>query len=407
MMIGHSKQVLHVFFQGQNKITPHSQWREKISISQGQLESGCAIKYLIGYPEGSQPSFYILCDSEELMEHTKDWLNCSLTRYYCQYVRPYKKAEYDFEEGLFEYWPHGFLKVTMWSVEALGIDSSMYRTFLPQAMKESETAIKNMIARYQVSPAINRESSKPVGMLVKSFIDAYNNEDHQSMLENYDLIASSEDIERRNKDALKFMLLEIEGKWDDIINFAHQRNVSSQVVSSGVTVAIMHALVSLSSSDSDLSGSFEIDWPNLHEQATEFLPLLIKAPVLNSEYQWKLWAVLSHVLKIENALEIAKPNVNREWLEQLIQQDTSISAVAFKVEEPIDLIDKKYTEESILQVLNVAQTCHENELIPIYEWVESAPLSLKMKLKQENMYQRLWAKLEANALEQYKLGNID
>lgn len=402
MMIGYSKQILHAFFQGQNKITPDSQWNEKVIASQSQLESDCAIKYLIGYPHGSQPSFYILCDSEELMEHTKDWLNCALPRFYCQYARPYKKAEYDFETVLLQYWSHGFLKVSMWGRDNLAIEPGMYRTFLPQAMKHSQEALDKMIGRFQSSSVVNRQPTRAVGMLVKSFMEAYNKDDHASMIENYDLIVSSEDIERRNKDTLKFMLLEAEEKWNEIIEFARQRNVSAQVISSGVSVAVMHAVISLSANNDGFS-SFELDWPSMHERAIEFLPIFIKPPLFEDENQWKLWAVLAHLFKLDKEFDTAKPYVDEEWLKKLAQQDTSVNAVPMTVETRLDLTKQIHDMDSILFVLNYAQTCHEHELTSIYEWIDEAPLSMRVELKQTPVHAHLWAKLEHSALVQYRL----
>lgn len=403
MMTGYSNQILQGFFKGENKIIPNSQWHEKVNNAQTQLESGSAIKYMVGYPQGSSPSFYILCDSEELMEHTKDWLNCALPRYYCQFARPCKTAEYDFEGVLLQHWPHGFLKVTVWGRESLGIDQAKYRMFLPEAMKQSQEALNRLITRYLSSPVINRQTSKPIGMLVKGFIDAYENHDHASMVEHYDSIASSEDIERRNKDTLKFMLLEAEEKWEQIIEFARQRNVSAQVISSGVSVAIMHAVISLSTASDKGINSFELDWPSMYERSIEFLPIFTKPPLFESEKQWKLWAVLVHLFKIEQGVDKAKPHLDEEWLNTLSEQDTSVNAVPVHVERKLDLTTQVHDKVSILFVLNYAQTCHESELIQIYEWLESVPISLKIELKQDCLYYRLWSKLEESALILYRL----
>ena len=402
-MIGYYNQILKGFFQGQNRIIPGSHWYEKVDNARAQLESGSAIKYMVGYPQGSLPSFYILCDSEELMEHTKDWLNCALPRYYCQFARPCKTAEYDFEGVLLQYWPHGFLKVTVWGRENLGIDQLAYRNFLPQAMEQSQEALNRMITRYQSSPVTNYQISKPIGMLVKAFIDAYENHDHVSMVEHYDLIVDSENIERRNKDTLKFMLLEAEEKWEEVITFARQRNVSAQVISSGVSVAIMNAVISLSATSSESLNSFELDWLSLHERAVEFLPIFQKQPFLEDEHHWKYWAVLSHLFNIEGWLAIARLYLNDRWLDNLIHQDTTVNAISLSVEMHLDLSTKNYDEQSILFVINYSQTCHEEELINIYEWVESAPLPLKVKLKQDSLYNRLWSKLEESALILYRL----
>lgn len=403
MMTGYSNQILQGFFKGENKITPNSQWHEKVNNAQTQLESGSAIKYMVGYPQGSSPIFYILCDSEELMEHTKDWLNCALPRYYCQFARPCKTAEYDFEGVLLQHWPHGFLKVTVWGRESLGIDQAKYRMFLPEAMKQSQEALNRLITRYLSSPVINRQTSKPIGMLVKGFIDAYENHDHASMVEHYDSIASSEDIERRNKDTLKFMLLEAEEKWEQIIEFARQRNVSAQVISSGVSVAIMHAVISLSTASDKGINSFELDWPSMYEISIEFLPIFQKQPFLDDDEHWKLWAILSYLFNIDGWLAIARLHLNDRWLDNLIQQDTTVNATSLSVEVHLDLSTKIYDEQSILFVINYSQTCYEEELINIYEWVESAPLPLKVKLKQDSLYNRLWLKLEESALILYRL----
>ncbi|MEZ9432977.1 hypothetical protein [Vibrio crassostreae] len=403
MMIGHSKQILQDFFQGQNNITPNSQWSEKVIASQSQLENDYPIKYLVGYPQGSEPSFYVLCDSEELMEHTKDWLNCALSRYYCQYARPHKKAEYDFETVLMRHWPHGFLKVSVWGRTNLSMDQATYRTFLPQAMKQSQEALDKMIMRYQSSPVINRQSSKPIGMLVKSFIDAYNKQDHKSMVENYDLIVISEDIERRNKDTLKFMLLEVDEEWGQIIELAHKRNVSAQIVSSGVSVAIMNAVFSLSATNAESINSFDIDWPSMYERAVEFLPILTKKPLFDVEYHWKLWAVLVYLFNIEGGLDVVKSHLDETWLHTLTQQDISVNAIPLNVEERLDLSTVSEDMQSVLFVLNYAQTCHENELLEVYEWLESISPTLRMKLKQDCLYHRLWSKLEESALAQSRI----
>lgn len=402
-MIGYSNQILQGFFTGQNKIIPHSRWHGKVNNAQTQLESGSAIKYMVGYPQGSIPSFYILCDSEELMEHTKDWLNCALPRYYCQFARPCKTAEYDFESVLLEHWPHGFLKVTVWGCGNLGMDQSKYRMFLPEAMKQGQEALNRLITRYLSSPVITRQASKPIGMLVKGFIDAYETSDHASMVEHYDLIAISEDIERRNKDTLKFMLLEVREEWGQILEFARQRNVSAQVISSGVSVAIMHAVIALSAVNDGGINSFELDWPSMYERAIEFLPIFQKQPFLEDDGHWKLWAILSHLFNIDGWLAIARLHLNDRWLDNLIQQDTTVNAISLSVEMHLDLSTKIYDEQSILFVINYSQTCHEEELINIYEWVESAPLSLKVKLKQDSLYNRLWLKLEESALILYRL----
>jgi len=394
--------VLKNFYRNENRITPSSIWSSKIEEARENLHNPSKIHYLLGYPQDAEPTFYIFCETVELMEHTKDWLNCALPKFYCQYARPCKEAQFQFESSLLEYSPHGFLKVAIWSQQRTGANTEEYRKFIKDAVSVCQLSMNSMIQRYHDSPNIRKESDKPIGMLIKAFMLAYQDNDLEKMAELYNEIVIREDIERRNKDTLKFMRLEKEQKWEAIIDLAHERNVSAQMVSSGVTIAIINALLFTSCENMQRLDAFEINWPNLYVGAQEFSPLLIKTPIFESEMEWRLWAMVAHAINIEDIKEIVANHVEKAWLDKLMAQDTTLNAEQLQLNEAIDLSQFKYDEPSITIVLSYAQTCHESEVINIYEWVEGTPLPVKMAMKSQPSIARMWQQLESNATSYFQ-----
>lgn len=388
--------ILLGFYKDENRITPYSIWSSKIEEGRCVLLKNNAIQYMIGYPFDSEPTFYVFCDTEELMDHTKDWLNCSLPRFYCKYARPCKEPEYLFESILFKKWPHGFLKVPIWSRGRVGVDYSVYKLFLGEGIKQSKLALEEMINRYNLSPTIKVGRDKPIGMLIKSFFSAYHAGDLEEMELVYRMIISRDELERRNKDTLKFMLLEKERKWTDIIQLAHERNVVSQVISSGVATAILNALVYQSCEDEKSLECFEIDWPTLYDRAQEFSPLLIMAYSFEDESHWYLWCVLAQTLNIEGFADKARGKVDEAWLNSLLEQDTSVNAQKIMLVDALDVRTLEYDEQTVSEVLNYTQTCYESELMRVYEWLEASPVSIKLSIKAQVPLRRLWQKLESN-----------
>lgn len=395
MMTG-IESILLGFFQGDNKITPESKYKDKVDQAKSVLLNSEKIKYLIGYPQGSDPAFYVLCETEELMEYTKDWLNCALPRFCCKYARPCKEVEYSFESVLFSQWPHGFLKVAIWTQQHTPFDKDEYQKFVPYAIKEMQSALEEMVSRFNHSPVIKQDSGKSIGMLINGFINAYKEHDLDLMDSYYREIMSRDELERRNKDTLKFMFMEKERKWSAIVQFAHERNVISQVISSGVVTAIMNALVYSSCEDEEALTCFEIDWPALYYGAQEFCPLLTKTPAFDSESEWRLWAILAHVLNIEGFADKVAGNVDQVWLSQLLEQDTSVNAQKIDLVEALDVSKLSYEEQTVSEVLNYAQACHESELMSLYEWLEATPIHIKLSLKGQAPMRRLWQQVELN-----------
>ena len=403
MMMNGINSILQSFFQGENRITAESVWKQKVEEARINLQNENKIHYMLGYPQGSEPTFYVLCETEDLMQHAKDWLNCALPRFCCQFARPCKKPEFQFESELIDKWPHGVLKVKVWSQQHTGFDSVKYKDYLPYAVKECQVALDEMIHRFNSSPNIKRESNKSIGMLIKAYIEAHKANDLEVMVQLYDEIISKDDLERRNKDILKFMRLEKEKKWQSIIDFAHERNVSTQVISSAVVVAIMNALVFKSCNNWESLSDFEIDWPLLYERSQEFYPVLIKSHEFDDEKDWRLWAIIAHAINIHSFNEIVSNRVDTSWLEELNKQDTCVNAQEVTIENKLDISNLVYSEESICEVLNYAQTCCESEVIELYEWVENSPLKMKMILKSNISIQSLWHNLETNASNLYQL----
>ncbi|PKH01376.1 hypothetical protein CXF72_17030 [Psychromonas sp. MB-3u-54] len=401
-MTGCINSILKIFYHGENRITPGSIWNSKIEEARANLQNLKKIQYVLGYPQGAEPTFYVLCESEEIMEHTKDWLNCALPRFYCKYARPCKEAEFEFETSLLERWPHGFLKITIWSQQRTEFDTDKYKKFIRYAVSECQTALDEMILRSNDSPNIRKMSDKSIGILIKAFMVAYREDDLERMVRHYDEIVIRDDIERRNKDTLKFMCLEKEQNWKAIIRLAHERNVSAQVVSSAVMVAILNALVFTSCKNGEALHAFEIDWPKLNESAQEFYPVLVKSPVFEIESEWRLWAIIAHVMNIESMGEIAFGHIEQAWLDKLMGQDTSINAEKLVLDDRLDLSKFNYDESSIAHVLNYAQTCHESEVIDLYEWVEGAPLKIKMCIKSQPSFYRFWQQLEVSATNYFQ-----
>lgn len=393
-MTGYSSSVLTSFFSGQNRITSQSKWYAKVESARTQLDNPNRIKYFLGYPKGGTPTFYVMCDSEELMEHTKDWLNCALPRIYCQYAKPCKNAEFDFENALLELCPHGYLKVEIWSQVRTGFDIGVFRDFVPNAVNQIQHSLDEMISRFNIAPSINLRTSKPVGEIIKGFIDAYQSDDFDSMRANYELIQRSEDIDRRNKDTLKFMILEKENKWNEIINLARTRNVSAQVVSSGVIVSIMKAILLPSCENKEAVDTFEFDWPVVEDLGREFLPLLLKAPVFHSKLEWKYWALLSHSLNIEGWNKESEAHIESDWITRLLEQDISINARSLTIEDKLEVTDLEYDESTISTVLNYSQNCLESEALGLLEWIENAPFKLKMSTKSNAALRHQWTQLE-------------
>ncbi|OBT13525.1 hypothetical protein A9264_14000 [Vibrio sp. UCD-FRSSP16_10] len=396
-MTGYSSSLLSSFFSGKNRITQQSKWNAKVELASRQLETSNRIKYFLGYPQGSTPTFYVLCDSDELTEHTKDWLNCSLPRIFCQYAKPYKSAEFDFESGLLDHWPHGFLKVVIWSQSHTGFGSDEYRKFLPTAVNQVQAALDEMIARFNIAPNIDLQTSIPVGVLIKSFIKAYESNDLESMRINFESIQKCEDLDRRNKDTLKFMILEKEEKWYEIIDLSRARNVSAQVVSSGVIVAVMKAVILQSCENMKAFDTFEFDWPGIADLGTEFLPLLLKTPGFSSEQDWKFWALLSHSLNIKDWNKISAKYIEATWIATLLAQDTSVSSRSMDIEVKLDVNNLEYDESSLSNVLNYSQNCLESEALRLLEWLENAPFNLKMSTKSNAALRHQWSQLEAVA----------
>ncbi|MCR9520666.1 hypothetical protein NDJ08_15720 [Vibrio alginolyticus] len=405
MMTG-IESILLGFFQGDNKITPDSKYHDKVEQAKSVLLKPGKIKYLIGYPQGGEPAFYVVCETEALMEHAKDWLNCSLPRFCCKYARPCKEPEYPFEAVLFEKWPHGYLKVSIWSQQHTQFDKEKYWKFIPYAFEQMQSALEEMITRFESSPVIKQDSEKSVGMLIKGFIQAYKDSDLDLMDSHYSEIMSREGLERRNKDTLKFMFLEKERKWPTIIRFAHERNVMSQVISSGVVTAIMNALVYQSCEGDDALKSFEIDWPALYVNAQEFCPLLAMTPSFETESDWYLWAVLAYTLNIEGFAEKAGSHVDKAWLNRLLEQDNSINAQKVKLVDVLDVANLDHDEQNVTEVLNYAQTCHESELMSLYEWLEATPIHIKLSVKGQAPLRRLWQQVELNVADYVQTASV-
>ncbi|MDO6777379.1 hypothetical protein Q4591_18730 [Shewanella sp. 3_MG-2023] len=405
MMTG-IESILLGFFQGDNKITPESKYKNKVDLAKSVLLKPGKIKYMVGYPQSSDPTFYVLCETETLMEHTKDWLNCALPRFCCKYARPCKEAEYPFESVLLEQWPHGFLKVAVWSQQHTQFDKDKYRKFIPYAFEQMQSALEEMISRFESSPVIKQDSDKSIGMLIKGFIQAYKDNDLDLMELHYREIISRDDLERRNKDTLKFMFLEKERKWSTIVCFAHERNVMSQVISSGVVTAIMNALVYQSCEDEEALKSFEIDWPSLYVSAQEFCPLLTITPSFEAESDWYLWAILAYTLNIEGFAEKVGSYVDKAWLNSLLERDTSINAQKVMLVEVLDTSNLKHQEQTVSEVLNYAQTCHESELMSLYEWLEASPVNIKLSIKAKVPLRRLWQQVELNVASFLVVGTV-
>ncbi|MDN3652330.1 hypothetical protein QWY77_06090 [Thalassotalea ponticola] len=396
-MNGSINNILENFYQGQNRITPNSIWSNTIEEARANLQSSNKIHYLLGYPQGGVPTFYILCETGKLMEHTKDWLNCALPRFYAQYARPCKKPEFDFEASLLKHSEHGFLKVPIWNQKSTEFPTDKYKDFVRMGVRECIASLDSMIQRFNESPNLRHESDKPVGMLINEFIQAYKDKKIEQLSSLYDEIDAREDIDRRNKETLKFMRLEKEKKWEEIIQLAHERNVAAQVISSGVVAAILNALVFTSCENSKALISFEINWPKLNESAQDFISLIVKSPKFEQEIDWQLWGIVAHAINVSGISKVLSCQVGEEWLDALILQDTNINAVKLKINEPLDPNSYNYDEPSITFILNYAQTCHESETIKLYEWVEAAPLPIKIKLKSQTAIYRMWQSLEACA----------
>ncbi|MDN3716544.1 hypothetical protein [Vibrio breoganii] len=396
-MTGYSSSIISSFFSGKNRITKQSKWNGKVELASQQLETSNRIKYFLGYPQGSTPTFYIMCDSEELTEHTKDWLNCSLPRVFCQYAKPCKSVEFDFESGLLNHWPHGFLKVVIWNQSQTDFDSDEYRRFIPTAVNQIQEALDEMIARFNMAPNIDLRTSTPIGVLIKDFIKAYESNDHKSMRTNFELIQKSEDLDRRNKDTLKFMILEKEEKWNEIIDLSRSRNISAQVVSSGVIVSVMKAVILKSCDDAKALDTFEFDWPALVDLSTELLPLLLKSPDFTSEQDWKCWALLSHSQNVKDWSKISEAHIEGSWISALLGQDISVSARSVVIEDKLDVDNLEYNESTLSSVLNYSQSCLDSEALKLMEWLENAPFNLKMSTKSNAALRHQWSQLESIA----------
>ncbi|ELM0338883.1 hypothetical protein Q3051_001832 [Vibrio vulnificus] len=381
---------------------------EHIAQEAKRIDAREAVFYLSAYYQ-KKVRYYVLCDDPLLMSHLSLWLNSALgTARNCA-IRTQAQSELNYEQVLYERYPHGVLCIEQLPPEAIQFRSEL-DTESPSDEPFSvlkfdkafiEMRIEQTLWRWKQQPLITQTVMRPLGRLLRDLQLAC--EEHQLQLaqNTYWEIRERQLLEQRNLIAVELQVHAAGEHWSRIVTHSELdwllKGMLSKRVNEIVLEAFAHHL------HLDVENLSALNWMSLSERLMDQQGFFLRSPNLvnspSKAYYWQCWALFATALGYD--VVPALPEwLDRAWVALLVEARAQafdvIPAALTDVEtSPMNqLLSQSKTLENAMQVVEYALRCYEHELPILLSWLFSLSAEDQKILSSNPLLSKRWSEWE-------------
>ncbi|MFA0415280.1 hypothetical protein AB4520_16000 [Vibrio renipiscarius] len=376
-------------------------------IAQGakRIDAREAVFYLSAYYQKSV-RYYVVCSDPLLMSHLSLWLNSALGTARNYVVRTQTQSELNYEQVLYERYPHGVL-----CIEQLPTDAIQFRAELntelelddPFTKLKSDKAfierrIEQTLCRWKQQPLIKQTVKRPLGRLLRDLLLACEDRQLQLAQNTYWEIRERQLLEQRNLIAVELQVHAAGEQWSRIVTHSELDWLLQGMVSKRVNEIVLETFAR--HLHLDIENLSALNWVALAERVVDQQGFFLRCPnlanVASNQRYWQYWAVFATALGYD--VEPYLPRwMDTAWVEQLRQCRSQLFAVnAMSLAEvessPLDnLLVQAKTLENAMQVVEYALRCFEHELPSLLSWLFALPVEQQHTLSQLPLLSARWA----------------
>ncbi|MEZ9119294.1 hypothetical protein [Vibrio cyclitrophicus] len=411
MIVCSDMTLLRRFYGSENGLNLSSERASVLEhIAQGakRIDAREAVFYLSAYYQKSV-RYYVVCSDPLLMSHLSLWLNSALGTARNYVVRTQTQSELNYEQVLYERYPHGVL-----CIEQLPVDAIQFRAELnaesklddPFAKLKSDKAfierrIEQTLWRWKQQPLINQTVKRPLGRLLRDLLLACEERQLQLAQNTYWEIRERQLLEQRNLIAVELQVHAAGEQWSRIVTHSELDWLLQGMVSKRVNEIVLEAFAR--HLHLDVENLSVLNWVALAERLLDqqgfFLrrPNLANSPI-NAHY-WQYWAVFATALG-HNVETVLPEWLDSAWVARLVEARAQLfevnPAALTNVEtSPINqLLAQSKTLENAMQVVEYALRCYEHELPNLISWLFSLSAEDQKILSSTPLLSKRWSEWE-------------
>jgi hypothetical protein len=381
---------------------------DHIAQGAGRIDASEAVFYLSAYYQKSV-RYYVVCSDPLLMSHLSLWLNSALGTARNYVVRTQTQSELNYEQVLYERYPHGVL-----CIEQLPVDAIQFRAELntesklddPFAKLKSDKAfierrIEQTLWRWKQQPLINQTVKRPLGRLLRDLLLACEERQLQLAQNTYWEIRERQLLEQRNLIAVELQVHAAGEQWSRIVTHSELDWLLQGMVSKRVNEIVLEAFAR--HLHLDVENLSVLNWVALAERLLDQQGFFLRCPNLanspiNAHY-WQYWAVFATALG-HNVEPVLPEWLDSAWVARLVEARAQLfevnPAALTNVEtSPINqLLAQSKTLENAMQVVEYALRCYEHELPNLISWLFSLSAEDQKILSSNPLLSKRWSEWE-------------
>ncbi|GMM91152.1 hypothetical protein [Vibrio fortis] len=409
MIVCSDTTLLRRFYGGENGLNLSSERASVLEhIAQGakRIDAREAVFYLSAYYQKSV-RYYVVCSDPLLMSHLSLWLNSALGTARNYVVRTQTQSELNYEQVLYERYPHGVL-----CVEQLPTSCIQYRAQFASDPDESFAELKNDKAfiearieqtlwRWKQRPLINQTAKRPLGRLLRDLLLACEERQLQLAQNTYWEIRDRQLVEQRNLIALELQVHAAGEQWSRIVAHSGLDWLLQGVVSKRINEMVLEAFAHhLHLNVENLSA---LNWVALAECLMDQQGFFLRRPNLTNSpsnaHYWQYWAVFATALGYD-VVPVLPEWFDSAWVARLVKARAQVfdihSAALNDVEaSPIDqLLAQSKTLENAMQVVEYTLRCYDHELPSLLSWLFSLSAEDQKILSSIPLLSKRWGEWE-------------
>ncbi|MDF5542891.1 hypothetical protein P3707_18425 [Vibrio parahaemolyticus] len=407
MIVCSDMTLLRRFYGSENGLNLSSERASVLEhIAQGakRIDAREAVFYLSAYYQKSI-RYYVVCSDPLLMSHLSLWLNSALGTARNYVVRTQTQSELNYEQVLYESYPHGVL-----CIEQLPTDAIQFRAELelddPLAKLKSDKAfierrIEQTLCRLKQQPLIKQTVRRPLGRLLRDLLLACEERQLQLAQNTYWEIRERQLLEQRNLIAVELQVHAAGEQWSRIVSHSELDWLLQGMVSKRVNEIVLEAFAR--HLDLDIENLSALNWGALTERLLDqqgfFLrrPNLANSPI-NAHY-WQYWAVFATALGYD-VVPVLPEWLDSDWVALLVEARAQVfdvnSVVLSAVEtSPMNhLLAQSKTLENAMQVVEYTLHCYAHELPNLLSWLFSLSAADQKILSSNPLISKRWSEWE-------------
>ncbi|HAV6897851.1 TPA: hypothetical protein RQJ54_001503 [Vibrio vulnificus] len=407
MIVCSDMTLLRRFYGSENGLNLSSERASVLEhIAQGakRIDAREAVFYLSAYYQKSI-RYYVVCSDPLLMSHLSLWLNSALGTARNYVVRTQTQSELNYEQVLYESYPHGVL-----CIEQLPTDAIQFRAELelddPLAKLKSDKAfierrIEQTLCRLKQQPLIKQTVKRPLGRLLRDLLLACEERQLQLAQNTYWEIRERQLLEQRNLIAVELQVHAAGEQWSRIVSHSELDWLLQGMVSKRVNEIVLEAFAR--HLDLDIENLSALNWGALTERLLDqqgfFLrrPNLANSPI-NAHY-WQYWAVFATALGYD-VVPVLPEWLDSDWVALLVEARAQVfdvnSVVLSAVEtSPMNhLLAQSKTLENAMQVVEYTLHCYAHELPNLLSWLFSLSAADQKILSSNPLISKRWSEWE-------------